>query len=58
VDTNIIKRVSTFRTYILRDECIDELCKLTTNQRSKLNFEIKKVIKGAERIHAKIEELK
>lgn len=55
VDTDIIKKVSSFKNYIILNQRIEEVGRLTDSQRKKLHYEINKVIKGSEKIREKIE---
>lgn len=55
VDTNIIKKVSNFRQYIVVEDRLKEIEKLTDTQRKKLHFEINKLIKGTEKIRSRLE---
>jgi hypothetical protein len=57
VDTDIIKKVSSFRKFIVLNERLDEVDRLTDTQRNKLQYEINKVIKGSEKVSKKIEEI-
>ena len=57
VDTDVIKKVTSFKNYIVQHERLEEVSRLTDSQRKKLHYEINKVIKGSEKVGKKIEEI-